>query len=70
MSCWPWRTVRSRPRISAELGEVITGMAPGRRDDQEITLFESLGLAVEDLAAAAHAYRRARAAGAGTPADF
>jgi ornithine cyclodeaminase/alanine dehydrogenase-like protein (mu-crystallin family) len=56
--------------IRAELGEVITGMAPGRRDDQEITLFESLGLAVEDLAAAAHAYRRARAAGAGTAVDF
>jgi alanine dehydrogenase len=49
---------------------VITGMAAGRRDDQEITLFESLGLAVEDLAAAAHAYRKARAAGAGTPVDF
>jgi ornithine cyclodeaminase/alanine dehydrogenase-like protein (mu-crystallin family) len=56
--------------IRAELGEVITGMAPGRADDQEITLFESLGLGVEDLAAAAHAYRRARAAGAGTPVDF
>ena len=56
--------------IRAELGEVIAGLAPGRRDDQEITLFESLGLAVEDLAAAAHAYRRARAAGAGTPVDF
>jgi ornithine cyclodeaminase/alanine dehydrogenase-like protein (mu-crystallin family) len=56
--------------IRAELGEVITGRAPGRVDDQEITLFESLGLAVEDLAAAAYAYRRARGAGAGTPVDF
>jgi ornithine cyclodeaminase/alanine dehydrogenase-like protein (mu-crystallin family) len=56
--------------IRAELGEVITGQAPGREDDQEITLFESLGLGVEDLAAAAYAYRRARAAGAGTPVDF
>jgi ornithine cyclodeaminase/alanine dehydrogenase-like protein (mu-crystallin family) len=56
--------------IRAELGEVITGAAPGRRDDQEITLFESLGLGVEDLAAAAHAYRRARAAGTGTLVDF
>ena len=45
-------------------------MAAGRRDDQEITLFESLGLAVEDLAAAAHAYRRARAARAGTAVNF
>jgi ornithine cyclodeaminase/alanine dehydrogenase-like protein (mu-crystallin family) len=56
--------------IRAELGEVIAGLAPGRQDDQEITLFESLGLAVEDLAAATHAYRKARAAGAGTPVDF
>jgi ornithine cyclodeaminase/alanine dehydrogenase-like protein (mu-crystallin family) len=56
--------------IRAELGEVITGRAPGREDDQQITLFESLGLAVEDLAAAAYAYRQARSAGAGTPVDF
>jgi ornithine cyclodeaminase len=56
--------------IRAELGEVITGRAPGRGDDQEVTLFESLGLAVEDLAAAAHAYRKARAAGVGTWVDF
>jgi ornithine cyclodeaminase/alanine dehydrogenase-like protein (mu-crystallin family) len=56
--------------IRAELGEVVTGRAPGRQDDQEITLFESLGLAVEDLAAAAYAYRRARSTGAGTAVDF
>jgi len=56
--------------IRAELGEVITGAAPGRGDDQQITLFESLGLAVEDFGAVAHAYRKARAAGAGSPVDF
>lgn len=56
--------------IRAELGEVITGKAPGRTDDREITVFESLGLAVEDLAAAAHAFRKARAAGAGVWVDF
>jgi ornithine cyclodeaminase/alanine dehydrogenase-like protein (mu-crystallin family) len=56
--------------IRAELGEVITGEAPGREDDRQITLFESLGLAVEDFAAGAHAYRKAREAGAGTWADF
>jgi ornithine cyclodeaminase len=56
--------------IRAELGEVIIGTAPGRADDQEITLFESLGLAVEDFATAAHAYRKAGPAGAGTPVDF
>ena len=54
----------------AELGELLTGAAPGRRDDAEITLFKSLGLAAEDLAAAGYAYRAAVEAGAGTTADF
>ena len=38
--------------VRAELGEVLAGTAPGRRDAGELTLFRSLGLAVEDLAAA------------------
>jgi ornithine cyclodeaminase/alanine dehydrogenase-like protein (mu-crystallin family) len=33
-----------------ELGAVLTGAAPGRRDDQEVTLFDSTGLAIQDLA--------------------
>ena len=45
--------------IRAEIGEILLGRAPGRADDQEITVFESLGIAVEDLAAAALAYRNA-----------
>jgi ornithine cyclodeaminase len=49
--------------VEAELGEVLVGSAPGRRDDTEITLFESLGLAVEDLATAVHVLERARARG-------
>jgi ornithine cyclodeaminase/alanine dehydrogenase-like protein (mu-crystallin family) len=56
--------------IRAELGELVTGGAPGRSSDQEITLFESLGLAVQDLAAALGAYRKAAALGAGTWVDF
>jgi ornithine cyclodeaminase/alanine dehydrogenase-like protein (mu-crystallin family) len=36
-----------------EIGAVVSGVAPGRRNDQEITLFKSVGVAVEDLAAAA-----------------
>jgi ornithine cyclodeaminase/alanine dehydrogenase-like protein (mu-crystallin family) len=54
----------------AELGELLTGAASGRRDDVEITLFKSLGLAAEDLAAAGYVYQRAVKAGAGTKADF
>jgi ornithine cyclodeaminase len=56
--------------VRAELGELLTGTAPGRAGDDEITVFESLGLAAEDLAAASHVYAKARRLGAGTEADF
>ena len=56
--------------IRAELGEVLIGSADGRRTDDELTVFKSLGLAAEDLAAAEHVYARARAAGAGTTVPF
>jgi ornithine cyclodeaminase len=52
--------------IRAELGEVLVGTAPGRSGPDEITLFKSLGLAVEDLWSAAHVYQRARETGSGT----
>ena len=52
--------------VRAELGEVLTGLRLGRRDENEITLFRSLGLAVEDLAAAQHAVRAAARLGLGT----
>jgi ornithine cyclodeaminase len=52
--------------IRAELGEVVAGMAAGRDGDDEITVFESLGIAIEDLAAADHVVRRAREADVGT----
>ena len=54
--------------VRAELGELLTGAAPGRADDGEITVFESLGLAAEDLAAASYLYEKASRLGAGTPA--
>jgi ornithine cyclodeaminase len=47
--------------IRAELGEVLTGTADGRRSSDELTVFKSLGLAVEDLAAAEHVLARAEA---------
>jgi ornithine cyclodeaminase/alanine dehydrogenase-like protein (mu-crystallin family) len=56
--------------ILAEIGEVLVGGHPGRRDASEITVFKSVGLAVEDVAAAHHAYRRALEAGAGTQVAF
>jgi alanine dehydrogenase len=56
--------------VRGELGELIIGTARGRLDDSEITLFESLGLAAEDLMAARYVYEKAKQAGAGTRADF
>ena len=56
--------------IRAELGEVLTGSHPGRTDADELTVFKSLGLAVEDLAAAELIVRKAREQGAGTEVEF
>jgi ornithine cyclodeaminase/alanine dehydrogenase-like protein (mu-crystallin family) len=56
--------------IEAELGEVLIGAHPGRTSPEELTVFESLGLAIEDLAAAEYVVERARAAGRGTELDF
>jgi len=51
--------------IRAELGDVLIGAAPGRQTDDELTIFESLGLAVEDLVAAEHVVARANAENVG-----
>jgi len=50
--------------IRAEIGDLLAGLAPGqgRRDESEITIFESLGLAVEDIATARLVYDAALAA--------
>jgi ornithine cyclodeaminase/alanine dehydrogenase-like protein (mu-crystallin family) len=49
----------------AELGEVVAGAAPGRQGDQEVTLFKSLGIALEDVALMHLVYTRAKEAGRG-----
>ena len=56
--------------IKAELGEILTGAASGRKSVDEITLFKSLGLAIEDLAAAAFLYEKAGRLGRGTWVEF
>jgi ornithine cyclodeaminase len=56
--------------IRAELGRVLIGEARGRTSADEITIFESQGLAIEDLASAQFLYRRALETGAGTRARF
>jgi ornithine cyclodeaminase len=56
--------------IRAELGELLIGTAEGRKSAEEVTLFKSLGLAVEDLAAAAFLYENARRHGRGSWVEF
>jgi ornithine cyclodeaminase/alanine dehydrogenase-like protein (mu-crystallin family) len=57
-------------RIAAELGEVLVGSHPGRTRGDELTVFKSLGLGVEDLAAAELVVRKAREQGVGTEVEF
>jgi ornithine cyclodeaminase/alanine dehydrogenase-like protein (mu-crystallin family) len=56
--------------IEAEIGELLIGERQGRTSDDEITLFKSLGLGIEDLASAEYLYHKARSAGAGTTVRF
>jgi alanine dehydrogenase len=56
--------------VVAELGELLAGRAAGRRSRDEVTLFKSLGLAIEDVAAAQVVYRNALASGGGTQVDL
>lgn len=56
--------------IQAEIGDLLASGEPGRTGERQITVFESLGLAIEDLAAAGVAYQAATDRGAGTWIDF
>jgi len=56
--------------ILGEIGEIVIGRIPGRRSSPEVTLFKSLGIAVEDLAAAHRIHARARALGKGVSVEF
>jgi alanine dehydrogenase len=55
------------PAAATELGELLLGRAPGRRDDDEITVYKAMGHVVEDIAAAQLVLEAARRAGVGTP---
>ena len=56
--------------IQGEIGEILLGRIKGRNKPQEITLFKSLGLAVEDLASANHIYKKAIEREMGTMAEL
>ena len=53
-----------------ELGEVIAGTRPGRTKPEQVTLFESQGMAIQDLVIAAHLMRLAREQGVGSELDL
>ncbi len=57
----------ARADVHAELGEVVAGRKPGRTSAAEITVFDSTGTALQDVAAAALVYEKAARIGAGTP---
>ena len=58
-----WDTVR-------ELGQVVAAQVPGRTSASDITLFESQGIALEDVAVAAHIFDKAKAEGLGEALPF
>jgi alanine dehydrogenase len=55
----------TREHVQAELGELVSGARPGRTDAQQITLYKSVGVAVQDAAAAAMVLDAARQGGVG-----
>ena len=58
------------PDQASEMGEVLLGQRPGRRSDDEITVYKSMGHAVEDLAASNLVYKEALARGAGSTVEL
>lgn len=68
---WPIRDgVMNEEHVHAEIGEIVTGAATGRTSTDQITLYKSVGVAVQDAAAAALVLEAARERGAGTDFDF
>lgn len=62
--------VMTREDVHAELGDIVAGKAPGRESDDEIIVFDSTGMALQDVAAAAIVYERARASRRGSDFAF
>jgi ornithine cyclodeaminase len=60
----------TRSAVYGNLGDIVAGKKPGRENDQEITIYESVGFAALDIAVAAAAYRKAVGKGLGTKVDL
>jgi ornithine cyclodeaminase/alanine dehydrogenase-like protein (mu-crystallin family) len=57
-------------QVHADLGELVLGTRKGRNCDEEICLFDSTGVAIQDVASAARVFERAAERGIGTPVDL
>lgn len=64
------RNIITPAGIHAEIGEILLGQKPGRESDEEITLFDSTGMAIQDNTTAAKIYRNAVASRVGTYFEF
>jgi alanine dehydrogenase len=62
--------IMTRDQIYADLGEIVTGKKPGRTSDEEITVFDSTGLAVQDIATDWVVYRKAKRMGMGREVEL
>ena len=67
---WPEARGSFRWDMVHELRDVVSGRVPGRPSDQSLTLFESMGIALEDIAAAQLVYRKAKEQGLGQELPF
>ena len=61
---WSW------DKAYGSLGDVVAGKIPGRENDDEITLFKSVGLAIQDISTAYHIFKQASLTGAGNEFSF
>ena len=64
------QNIITQANIHAEIGEILLGKKPGRETDQEITIFDSTGMAIQDNTTAAKIYRNAIANQTGTTFEF
>lgn len=60
----------TRAHVHAELGEIVARKKPGRESPEEVTIFDSTGMALQDVAAAALLYEKAQRDGSGVRLDF
>jgi len=60
----------TRSNVHAELGEIVAGIKPGRTSPDEIIIFDSTGMALQDVIAATRVYERAKQLNVGRALDF